>query len=70
MESAWKGESFFYYVSTFLSFTHIVPWMEGLGLISYLVIFYLCILMISITIVCMVYVHYSSARLKTALIWP
>jgi hypothetical protein len=70
MKSAWKSESVFYYISTFLSFTHIVPWMDSLDLISYLVIFYLCAFVIACSIIAFLYVSYSSSRLKTSFIWP
>lgn len=70
MESAWKSESVFYYISTFLNFTHIVPWMDGLDLVSYLVIFYLCAFLVTCSIIAFIYVSYSYTRLKTAFIWP
>lgn len=66
MKSAWKSEGVFYYISTFLNFTHIVPWMESLDLVSYLVIFYLCVFVITCAIIAFLYVSFSSARPKTA----
>jgi hypothetical protein len=70
MESAWKSESVFYYISTFLNFTHIVPWVDGLDLISYLALFYLCVFLVTCAIIAFIYVSYSYARLKTSFIWP
>jgi hypothetical protein len=70
MESAWKSESVFYYVSSSLNVTHIVPWMDQLDLVSYLVIFYLCIFVITCAILAFIYVGYSSGRVKTAFVWP
>ena len=70
MQSAWKSDGVFYYVSSFLSFTHIVPWMSSVDLVSYLAIFYICVGFVVVTILAFVYVHYSSTRIKTAMLWP
>lgn len=70
MKSAWKSEGVFYYISTFLNFTHILPWMGEVDLVSYLAIFYLCAFAIACAIVAFLYVSYSSSRLKTSFIWP
>lgn len=66
MESVWKGDSVFYYVKTFLCFTHILPWMSDLNLISYLAIFYLCVFIVAMTILAFAYVSYSLTRVKTS----
>ena len=70
MKEPWKSDSVFYYVSSFLSFTHIVPWMSFINVESYIVIFYLCVSVVLCTLLALTYVSYSQNKPKKAYVWP
>lgn len=70
MKSAWKSDSVLYYVSSFLSFTHILPWMEAMNLTSYLVIVYLCIFLLGCIVAAFLYVAFRVSRPKGAFVFP
>lgn len=54
----------------FLSFFHIVPWLDKMNQVSYLVIFYICVSVVSLVILDLFYVKYSQQRRKYNFAWP
>ncbi len=59
LETIWKSEVAVDYIQTFLNFTHFIPWLRDFDLVTYLVIFYICVFIVAVVILDFFYVTYS-----------
>lgn len=70
MQTVWKSDDVFLYISSFLSFTHISHWLNLVPLSSYLVIFYVSAVAAVLPFSLALYVGYAQAKPNRQVHWP
>jgi len=66
----WKADSLLSYIQTFLNVFQLVAWLAKLDLTTYIVVFYLCIVLVCLVILDIFYVSYSFQKKKFKFLWP